>query len=72
MNSVGEIIEAFGGPTKFSAALGFKHVSTASEMQRRGSIPSKYFSKIVDEARLRGIRGVTFKSLALLHSEKAA
>ena len=72
MKTVNDLISAFGGPTKFAEAMGFKHPSTASEMQRRESIPVKYFPKIVEEARSRGIKGVTVQRLVEIHASNAA
>ena len=67
MNSVPEIIEAFGGNTAFGKIIG-KRASTASEMKRAKSIPSRYWVRIVDVARARRIPGITFGKLAELHS----
>ena len=69
--TVSELIEAFGGPTKFAAEVISKNPSTASEMKRSGSIHVSYWPKIIAAAPSFGIRGVTADVLMKMHVEKA-
>ncbi len=47
MLTVPQIIEKFGGPTKFAAVI--KRIpSTASEMKRSGSIPVRYWPTLIN------------------------
>jgi hypothetical protein len=66
--TVSELIDAYGGPTAFSKALGLKNPSTASEMKRSGSIRPRYFVKIVETAPDHGIKGVDYEKLAMMHA----
>ncbi|GEP00565.1 hypothetical protein [Methylobacterium haplocladii] len=52
MNSVREIVEALGGPTKFGRICGFLKNPGArgSDILARGSIPVDYWPCIVDYA----------------------
>ena len=68
MQSIPEIIDAFGGQAAFARAIN-RGSSTASEMKRRGSIPSWYWEAVVHAARARGIAGV-LECLARLHAGK--
>lgn len=73
MMTVSEIIEHFGGPTKFAAVIG-KNPSTASEMKRSGSIPVRYWPAIIQSEKGRAI-GLTSDALVAAHvgtSEVAA
>jgi len=54
MNTVADIIEAFGGSTDYARALG-KNPSWASECKRRGSIPPRYWEATIAAATERGI-----------------
>lgn len=49
MRSVAEIIDRFGGNSKFAAVIG-KGPSTASEMRRRKSIPVDYWPKLIAQS----------------------
>lgn len=49
MRDVPQIISDFGGPTAFARAIGV-NVSTASEMNRRRSIPVRYWPKVISSA----------------------
>jgi hypothetical protein len=69
--TVPELIDAFGGPTAFSVVIG-KNPSTASEMKRSGSIKPGYWPKIVEAAASRGIRGVTYEHLTMMHVDEEA
>ncbi len=73
MNSVPDIIEAFGGPSAFARVIE-KGPSTASEMKRNRSIPVEYWPKVIAAAAERGIGGITPENLMKIHapSEEAA
>lgn len=45
--------------------------TTASEMKRRGSIPVKYWPKLVAACEAEGIETVTYERLVEIHSEAA-
>ncbi|WP_029074393.1 carph-isopro domain-containing protein [Kaistia adipata] len=66
MNTIGDLIDAFGGNTKFAAVIG-KNVSTASEMKRRDSIPIDYWPLIIQAAAERGMAGIDADRLMKLH-----
>lgn len=66
--TVPELIDAFGGATKFAEAIGLKGPSTASEMKRSGRISSDYWVRVVSEAKAHDISGVTYEMLARLHA----
>lgn len=69
--SVPELIDAFGGATRFAEVIG-KIPSTASEMKRTGAIRVPYWPAIVAAAAERGIKGVTLESIALMHIDEKA
>ena len=67
MMDIGRIFDALGGSGKVATALGIKP-SAASEMKRRGSIPVRYWPKLLAICEHRNIEGVTYESLAKLAS----
>lgn len=69
MMTVSEIIEQFGGPTKFAAVIG-KNPSTASEMKRSGSIPVRYWPAIIASDKGKEI-GLTSDALVAAHVHNA-
>jgi hypothetical protein len=69
MQSIPQIIDAFGGASAFARVIG-RGASTASEMKRTGSINARYWEEVVEAARARGIAGVTLECLARLHARK--
>lgn len=71
MSSVQHIFTALGGPTKVARILdvGF---TTASEMKRRGSIPVKYWPRLVEACEAEGVEGVSYEQLVAIHSGDAA
>jgi hypothetical protein len=71
MQTVAEIVDAFGRPTAFAKVIS-RGTSTASEMKRNGSIPGRYWEVVVHAARARGIGGVTLECLARLHARQCA
>ena len=69
MNTVEDVFLAFEGTANFADALALG-LSTASEMRRRGSIPVKYWPRLVDEAEKRGALTITYDRLVAIHSER--
>jgi hypothetical protein len=69
MNTVEDVFLAFDGTSNFADALKLG-LSTASEMRRRGSIPVKYWPRLVDEASKRGVPTITYDRLVAIHSER--
>ena len=68
MKTVSDIIEAFGGPTKFAGVIG-KGPSTASEMKRSGSIPVRYWPAVIAEGQKIGL-GIDSDVLVSAHVQK--
>lgn len=66
MNTVPDIVDAFGGTAAFARALDLG-VSTASEMKRRKSIPVRYWPDLVAIGRSKGVRGLSYKTLVQAH-----
>lgn len=58
-----DIIGLWPTAADFGRAIGVSDVH-ARAMKRRNSIPSKYWSALVDEARQRGFNHVTHEALA--------
>lgn len=74
MNTVEDVFVKFEKTSSFAEALGLK-LSAASEMRRRKSIPVRYWPKLVDAARQRGIDEISYDTLVKLHApepERAA
>jgi len=69
MNTVEDVFLAFDGTANFADALSLG-LSTASEMRRRGSIPVRYWPRLVDEAQKRSIPSITYDRLVAIHSER--
>lgn len=67
MQSVSDVIEAVGGVTAVSRALG-KPVGTVSAWKTRESIPSEQHAALVDAAQALGRHDVTFELIARLHA----
>ena len=65
-NTIPELIDAFGGPTKFARIIE-KEPSTASEMKRNSSIRVIYWPRIVEAAPVHGVEGITFEKLTEMH-----
>lgn len=65
--TVPELIDAYGGATRFAEALGLKNASTASEMKRSASIRVHYWPAIVATAPAHDVPGVTLESIAQMH-----
>lgn len=64
-DSVDAIIAAFGGVSRFGAAIGTTP-QAASNMRARGSIPAERWTRVVAEAVARGIPDVTLEALAAI------
>lgn len=69
MNSFSDIIAAFGGVVPFRDAMGLPDLN-ARQMKLRDSIPAGYWPRVVREASLRDIDGVTLEKLAELAQAK--
>lgn len=69
MESFSAIIAAFGGAAPFRDAMGLVDV-TARQMKLRDSIPAGYWPRVVEEAKQRGIEGVTLEALAKIAQTK--
>lgn len=63
IRTAADVIDAFGGATSFAAIIGRKP-STASEMKRNGSIPARYWLKVVEAAGEKGLADITLERLA--------
>jgi hypothetical protein len=69
MMQIHDIFDALNGPARVAVILGCK-TSTASEMKRRKVIPVRYWPKLVQECRVRKIKGVNYDVLVALHSKR--
>jgi hypothetical protein len=67
MKTVREIFEAVGGVNAVAAILNVKP-KTAKEMRRRGVIPAWYWVTIFEWCKTNGVRGLSYKGLAEMHS----
>lgn len=70
MDTIPELIDAFGGPTAFGRVIG-KRSSTASEMKRSRSIPLEYWDAVMAAAPEHGIEGVNEALLHRIHRAMA-
>jgi hypothetical protein len=71
MRSVDDIFQDLGGTGAVAKLLDVGH-STASEMRRRGSIPVRYWPKLVSEAAACGVEWITNDNLVEMHAREAA
>ena len=71
MKSVEDIFVALGGTGAVARLLDVGH-STASEMRRRGSIPVRYWPRLVAVAAEREVKGITNDALVHMHASAAA
>jgi hypothetical protein len=69
MRTFRDVIEYFGGPAKFAAAVGIDD-GHARVMKHRNSIDSAYWPRIVEAAVKIGKIGVTLELLAKCATEK--
>ena len=80
LETVDDVFDAFGGPTRVARALGLKRAdgslasSTASEMKRRGNIPVDYWPRLIEAAPEYDVSGLTPETLMAIHvkPERAA
>jgi hypothetical protein len=63
-----EIIDRWPSLTAYAGDLGIRY-GTAQVMRYRGSIPAKYWKRVVAAAARRGIEGVTLDLLASIEAE---
>lgn len=66
MATVPSLFEEIGGPGKMADLLGIKP-SAASEMKRRGSIPVRYWPRLVEACREVGV-AVDYGQLVAMHA----
>jgi hypothetical protein len=69
VETVGELFDIVGGTTSVARQLGVGP-STASEIKRRGRIPSEYWREIIAAARKSGHPEITADLLVDLHARK--
>lgn len=62
LNTWDQVFQAMGGPAEVGRAIG-KTTEHAAAMQRRGRIPSAYWWDLAQDAKTRGIAGVTYEAL---------
>jgi hypothetical protein len=67
MNSVEDVFRKFEKTSAFASALGLK-LSAASEMRRRRSIPVRYWPRLVEVARQRGLTEINNDNLVAIHA----
>ena len=70
IETFGDIIEAFGGPTKYAKAVEIETFH-AQTMKTRDSIPASYWAKTVAAAEEGDIAGITLDVLARIAEAKA-
>lgn len=66
-----QVIERLGGTVAVAALLS-RPYTTVRSWQDRESIPAAIWSDLVEVARRKSVRGVTYKALAELHKRRAA
>lgn len=66
-----QIIKLWPSLSDFAADLGVEY-GTAKAMKRRGSIPSRRWTEVVNAAHARGYRSVTLEALAEATKRRAA
>ncbi len=72
MQTISEIVDAFGGPTEFGKACGFKEnpASRGSDMRRRNSIPVDYWSQLIRAAESKGL-SISYETLVEIHAQRS-
>jgi hypothetical protein len=68
MTTYTEIIDRWPSLTAYAADIGVRY-GTAQVMRYRGSIPAKYWKRVVAAAARRGIDGVSLELLASIEAE---
>lgn len=73
MNSVDDIITSLGGPTALGRICGFEKNPGARghDMKTRRSIPVRYWPRIIQAARRKGISGITHRVLTEIHASSS-
>lgn len=69
MQNVADIFAAFDGPAKLGRAIGVR-TEHATAMKRRGSIPARYWLRLVKAARDEGRADITLEVLARVHAAR--
>lgn len=70
MVTLSSIFDAFGSPDGFGKAIG-KNAMHARAMRRRGSIPVRYWPKLISAAKKSGAKWITYEALTLAHVRPA-
>lgn len=70
MQTFGDLFDKFDGPARVGQAIGVSTIHAAN-MKRRGSIPPRYWPRLVQAATERGISEVTADKLAELAAARA-
>lgn len=65
MDSFSALIDKLGGPAKTARAVDMDP-GTGRQWKRRNNIPATYWSKLIDHARDRRVKGVTIEMLGKL------
>jgi hypothetical protein len=68
MTTYPEIIDRWPSLTTYASDIGVRY-GTAQVMRYRGSIPARYWKRVVAAASKRGIEGVTLDLLASIEAE---
>ena len=71
LTSVEQLFDAFGKIIAFSDSVGCGY-EAARQMRRRGSIPVKFWPKIIEACAEKEIEGVDYETLVRLHTAEAA
>lgn len=71
MQNVADIFDAFGGPANLGRAVGVR-TEHATTMRRRGSIPTRYWLRLVSAAAEAGRDDITLEVLARVHAARFA
>jgi hypothetical protein len=71
MTSVRDIINKWPSASEMARDIGLRRPGHGSMMKMRGSIALQHWPKLVEAAKRRGIKGVSFETLALAHASSA-
>lgn len=65
-----DVIDQWPSLKEFADDIGVEY-GTAKAARRRNSIPDEWRPRVIEKARARGIRGVTFESLTIMNINPA-
>lgn len=71
METFSDLVERFGGAAKMAPEIG-ELPNTIRQWVARGSIPARYWQKIIEAARRLNVRGVTYADLAEISTRRKA